>query len=361
MAGSAEVAPRWGADIADAHRRWYEWLRSERRYSEHTLASYESDLMSFFAFVVLEDSSGLSCQQSVEENLNQIVKKNRDKKKELKIKDLNGFFDYLVQHQVPIPSFNNLKALETKQFRKYLAGRKDDGLGPKSRARAISVVKGFFRYCEREGLVANAAVHSLRGPKQPHGVPKPLAVNEAVTAVEDVSILSEELWVQARDVAVLTLLYGCGLRVAEAMELNRGQAPLGAALMVRGKGGKERLVPVLPVVAEAVREYLDLCPYDLPGGGPLFLGVRGKRLNQRIVRAQMQKLRLALNLPKSATPHALRHSFATHLLSGGGDLRTIQELLGHASLSTTQRYTEVDSEHLLDVYRKAHPQARSKI
>ncbi len=317
MAGSAEVAPRWGADVADAYRRWYKWLRSERRYSQHTLVGYE--------------------------------------------RDLSDFLDFIARHVGQSPAFEDLAALRTFDFRAYLAQRRNDGLGPASLARVLSSVRGFFRFCERQGFFTNAAIHGLGTPKQPHGVPKPLAVNEAVTAVEDVSILSEEPWVQARDVAVLTLLYGCGLRVAEAMELNRGQAPLGEALMVRGKGGKERLVPVLPVVAEAVRKYLDLCPYDLPGCGPLFLGVRGKRLNQRIVRAQMQKLRLALNLPTSATPHALRHSFATHLLSGGGDLRTIQELLGHASLSTTQRYTEVDSEHLLDVYRKAHPQARSKI
>lgn len=317
MAGSAELKPQWGADIADAHRRWREWLRSERRYSEHTLAGYD--------------------------------------------RDLSGFLDFMAGHLGQAPDFSSLAALRTLDFRSYLALRRNDGLGPASLARALSAIRGFFRFCERQGLFANAAVHGLRTPKQPHGVPKPLAVNEAVRSVEDVAILSDEPWVQARDVAVLTLLYGCGLRVAEALDLNRDQAPLGQALMVKGKGGKERLVPVLPVVAQSVREYLALCPYELPGGGPLFLGVRGKRLNQRIVRAQMQKLRAALGLPASATPHALRHSFATHLLSGGGDLRTIQELLGHASLSTTQRYTEVDADHLLEVYRKAHPQARSKV
>jgi integrase/recombinase XerC len=316
MAGSAEVAPRWAREVAEAHGRWCEWLRSERRYSEHTLIGYD--------------------------------------------RDLSGFLDFMARHLGAPPAFADLAALRTLDFRAYLALRRNDGLGPASLARALSAVRGFFRFCERQGFFANAAIHGLGTPKQPHGVPKPLAVNEAVTAVEDVAILSEEPWVQARDVAVLTLLYGCGLRVAEALDLNRDQAPLGEALLVKGKGGKERLVPVLPVVVRAVGEYLDLCPYELPSVGPLFLGVRGKRLNQRIVRAQMQKLRLALGLPASTTPHALRHSFATHLLSGGGDLRTIQELLGHASLSTTQRYTEVDADHLLDVYRRAHPQARTK-
>ena len=300
--------------MAAAAARWRTWLQSERRYSEHTLTGYN--------------------------------------------RDLNGFLEFVAQHLGRAPGLDDLAALRSLDFRAYLARRRNDGLAPASLARALSVVRGFFRFCERQGLLANAAIHNLRTPKQPHGVPKPLTVNEAAAALDAVAMLSDEPWVQARDAAVLTLLYGCGLRIAEALGLNRDQAPLQDSLMVRGKGGKERLVPVLPVVAAAVRAYLDLCPFELPGQGPLFLGVRGKRLDQRIVRGQMQRLRIALGLPATATPHALRHSFATHLLSGGGDLRTIQELLGHASLSTTQRYTEVNAEHLLDVYRKAHPQAR---
>ena len=316
MAGSAELIPRRGAGLADAVGRWMEWLRSERRYSEHTLSGYD--------------------------------------------RDLNVFLDFLVTHLGQVPDLDDLAGLKALDFRAYLARRRGDGLGPASLARGLSAVRSFFRFCERQGLAANAAIHGLRTPKQPHGVPKPLTVNEAVAAVEDVAILSDEPWVQARDVAVLTLLYGCGLRIAEALALNRAQAPLEDSLMVKGKGGKERLVPVLPVVNKAVRAYLDLCPYDLSPQGPLFLGVRGKRLNQRIVRARMQQLRLSMGLPATATPHALRHSFATHLLAGGGDLRTIQELLGHASLSTTQRYTEVSSEHLLDVYRKAQAVAEAR-
>ncbi len=314
MAGSAELIPPRGADLADAVDRWMDWLRAERRYSEHTLTGYG--------------------------------------------RDLNGFLDFMVQHLGQAPGLDDLADLRALDFRAYLARRKGDGLGPASLARALSAVRGFFRFCERQGLVTNPAIHDLRTPKQPHGVPKPLTVSEAATALTEVTILSDEPWVQARDLAVLTLLYGCGLRIAEALDLNRGHSPLGDILMVMGKGGKERLVPVLPVVRHAVNAYVKLCPYDVPGTGPLFLGVRGKRLNQRIVRAQMQKLRVALGLPSTATPHALRHSFATHLLAGGGDLRTIQELLGHASLSTTQRYTEVDEQHLLRVYRNAHPRER---
>ncbi|MFP6749105.1 MAG: tyrosine recombinase XerC [Alphaproteobacteria bacterium] len=314
MAGSAELNPRRGADLAVAVGRWMQWLRSERRYSQHTLIGYD--------------------------------------------RDLNGFLDFLVQHLGQAPGLDDLADLRALDFRAYLARRRGDGLGPASLARALSAVRGFFRFCERQGLVANAAIHDLRTPKRPHGVPKPLTVNEAATALAEVTIVSEEPWVQARDLAVLALLYGCGLRIAEALDLNRGQAPFGEALMVMGKGGKERLVPVLPVVRHAAAAYLKLCPHDVPATGPLFLGVRGGRLNQRIIRAQMQTLREALGLPSTATPHALRHSFATHLLAGGGDLRTIQELLGHASLSTTQRYTEVNEAHLLRVYRKAHPRER---
>ena len=309
MAGSVQLSPHHGAGVGDAVARWRTWLQSERRYSEHTLSGYE--------------------------------------------RDLNGFLDFVTQHLGQAPGLDDLGALRTLDFRAYLARRHGDGLGPASLARALSAVRSFFRFCERQDLAANAAIHGLRTPKQPHGLPKPLPVNEAVAVVEEVAMLSDEGWVQARDVAVLTLLYGCGLRIAEALALNRAQAPLEDSLMVRGKGGKQRLVPVLPVVSKAVRAYLDLCPHDLPAQGPLFLGVRGKRLNQRIVRARMQQLRITLGLSATATPHALRHSFATHLLAGGGDLRTIQELLGHASLSTTQRYTEVSSEHLLQVYRGA--------
>jgi integrase/recombinase XerC len=307
-----------------------EWLCSERRYSEHTLTGYD--------------------------------------------RDLTSFLDFMSLHLGQPPGLDDLAGLKTLDFRAYLAHRRSGGpvggragvrgggqgkgLGPASLARALSAVRGFFRFCERQGLFTNPAIHDLGTPKLPHGVPKPLTVNEATTVLSDVALVSTEPWIQARDIAVLALLYGCGLRIAEALDLNRGQAPFEEALIVKGKGGKERMVPVLAVVREAVADYLSLCPYEMPIDGPLFLGARGKRLNQRIIRAQMQTLRTALGLPSTATPHALRHSFATHLLAGGGDLRTIQELLGHASLSTTQRYTEVNEAHLLKVYRAAHPQEK---
>jgi len=198
----------------------------------------------------------------------------------------------------------------------------------------------------------------VRTPKVGRSLPRPLAVADALEVVERPRALDEEPWVAKRDTALFTLLYGCGLRIGEALALNRRDAPSGEPMKVSGKGRKERLVPVLPAVAEAIADYLDACPHPGGDGGPLFLGVRGARLNAGVAQRQMRLLRADLGLPESATPHSLRHSFATHLLAGGGDLRTIQELLGHASLSTTQRYTEVDADRLMEVYRAAHPRAR---
>ena len=225
-------------------------------------------------------------------------------------------------------------------------------------ARGLSVVRGFIRFLERRGLASCPALAVLRSPKLPRAVPKPLSVPDAAEIIEAPADIATETWQAKRDIAVLTLLYGCGLRISEALGLTRAAAPLGEQITITGKGSKERLVPVLPAVRQAVAEYLALCPYPLPPEGPLFIGARGGPLNPRIVQHQMEILRRALGLPETATPHALRHSFATHLLAGGGDLRAIQEFLGHASLSTTQRYTSVESTRLLDVYEAAHPRAR---
>ncbi|MEZ5648523.1 MAG: tyrosine-type recombinase/integrase [Alphaproteobacteria bacterium] len=201
----------------------------------------------------------------------------------------------------------------------------------------------------------------IRSPKIPHTVPKPLTAFDAFKVIEEVGHGHEAAWIKLRNIAVLTLLYGCGLRISEALQLNRKDVVRSDSLMIHGKGGKDRLVPVLPAVTKAIEAYLAICPYgerpDKPGGGPLFYGERGKRLAAGIVQREMRSLRITLGLPETATPHALRHSFATHLLSAGGDLRTIQELLGHASLSTTQRYTAVDAEALIKVYNQAHPRA----
>jgi integrase/recombinase XerC len=220
------------------------------------------------------------------------------------------------------------------------------------------VLRGFVRFLHRRGLASTSALAALRSPRLRVSVPKPLTVDDATAAVDVVGDFATGGWQGKRDVAILTLLYGCGLRLSEALSLSRSEAPLSEMLVVTGKGQKQRLLPVLPAVRAAVADYLAACPHALAADGPLFVGARGGPLNPRIVQRQMEAVRGYLGLPESATPHALRHSFATHLLAAGGDLRAIQELLGHASLSTTQRYTAVETERLLAVYDAAHPRAR---
>jgi integrase/recombinase XerC len=218
-------------------------------------------------------------------------------------------------------------------------------------------VRSLLRFLERRGLANAAGAAALRAPRQPKSLPKPLTSSDARRVVSISEQLAEEPWIAARNAAVLTLLYGSGLRISEALAIKAGDLPGAGVLRVTGKGGKTRLTPVLPLAQQAVAEYRRLCPYHLDPDGPLFRGARGGPLNPAIVQREMKKMRSALNLPDTATPHALRHSFATHLLGRGGDLRTIQELLGHASLSTTQVYTGVDTARLLEIYDAAHPRA----
>jgi len=276
-------------------------------------------------------------------------------------RDLGQFLDFLADHIGGVPALAELGALKPADFRSYLAMRRGRDYAAASTARAFSAVRTFFRFLARRDLVVNPALAAVRTPKLPRSVPKALAIEETRAAIAAAGVPGAgPAWIAARDAAVLTLLYGAGLRIAEALGLDRGDVPASGSLIVRGKGNKERLVPILPAIAAAIERYLALCPFALDPDGPLFVGARGRRLKAGIVQARMRTLRAALGLPDTATPHALRHGFATHLLALGGeaaDLRTIQELLGHASLSTTQRYTEVDSARLLAVYAKAHPKA----
>lgn len=300
--------------LAAAAADWSAWLRNEKRASPHTLAAYG--------------------------------------------RDLTDFLDFLTMHVGGPLTLAKLEALRTADFRAWLAARANRGLARSSTARALATLRGFFRRLERRELVHNPAIVTLRTPKLPQSVPKALSEAEALHAIEATAEMATEPWIARRDAAILTLLYGAGLRIGEALSLSRRDAPAGPALRVRGKGNKERVVPLLPVVVDAIAEYLDLCPHVLAPEGPLFVGKRGKRLQPGQVQATLRGVRRALGLPETATPHALRHSFATHLLAGGGDLRTIQELLGHASLSTTQRYTAVDTARLAEVYAAAHPRAK---
>jgi integrase/recombinase XerC len=312
---------RYAADtgLAEAISAWQGRLASERRASKHTLAAYG--------------------------------------------RDLAAFLDFLRDHHGTMPSLTLLASLTIRDFRAFLAARAADDLARTSLARALSVVRGFFRFLEREGLATNHALSVLRGPRLPKSVPKPLSVADARAAIDAADTIQPSetpVWIAARDVGLVTLLYGCGLRLSEALDLTLRQAPAPGVdvLTITGKGGKQRLVPLLPVVIEAIETYRRHCPHELYPDGPLFLGERGGPLNPRLVQRLIERIRYALGLPASATPHALRHSFATHLLAAGADLRMIQELLGHASLSTTQRYTDVDAERLIAVYEKAHPRGR---
>ncbi len=323
MARPSRISPRppavigfaGDAAVASACTAWLDWLTHEKRASPHSVDGYGRDVAAFLKF--------------------------------------------LQEHLGQLPGLDALAALTPADFRAYLAQRFGEGLARSSAARALSALRGFFRFLDRRGLCSNAALGTIRTPRLPKSVPKALTEDEASQSLEAIEELALHPWMGKRDLALLTLLYGCGLRLGEALGLTRAQAPASDSIVVTGKGNKQRVVPVLPVVREAVADYLATCPWRGEPEGPLFVGARGGPLNPGVVQRQVRRLRALLGLPETATPHALRHSFATHLLANGGDLRSIQELLGHASLSTTQRYTTVDSARLLEIHRAAHPRARA--
>lgn len=269
-------------------------------------------------------------------------------------RDLGQFLRFLSGHSGGEVTVAVLKELRAADFRAFMASRRKQDVGSRSLARSLSALKSFFGYLEREGVVGNEALNLVRSPKTGKSLPKALTVPEARATLAATAELEEKPWVAARDMAVLALCYGAGLRISEALSLSRSDLD-GAALRVTGKGGKTRLVPLLAQVRQSIDTYLGLCPFTLTPTQKLFRGEKGGVLSPRLIQLRMAELRGALGLPPSATPHALRHSFATHLLSRGGDLRAIQELLGHASLSTTQIYTAVDTDRLLASYRAAHP------
>lgn len=277
-------------------------------------------------------------------------------------RDLRQFLSFLAGHFGHKASLSTLARLSPQDVRAFLAARRSAGIGSRSLMRALAAVRSFARYLERNGLGAVAALSSVRGPKVTKSLPKPVPPTSAKRMTDPAACASEtcEPWIAARDAAVLALLYGSGLRISEALGLKRADVPKpgqGDAIIVTGKGNKTRMLPVLPQVVALVSEYVALCPYALAPDGPLFVGAKGGPLSPRVIQFTVARLRGALGLPPSATPHALRHSFATHLLARGADLRAIQELLGHASLSTTQIYTAVDTEQLIAAYRSAHPRA----
>lgn len=303
-------------DLARLLESWQEWLRHERRLSPRTADSYARDVQPFVRFMSMR----------------------------------LGFN----------PGISDLMAMKRDDLWAFQADRQADGIRPVSMARGLSALKSLYGFMEKRGFGSNAIVMAAEAPRLPKTVPKPLTVEDAFDTLETAEDMAREPWMGKRDKALFALLYGCGLRIGEALSLNRRDVATGRQIVVTGKGNKQRVVPVLPEVQAAIEEYLAMCPYAGDGETALFLGARGKRLNAGIAQANMRTVRAVLGLPDTATPHALRHSFATHLLSGGGDLRTIQELLGHASLSTTQRYTAVDGERLLAIHADAHPRARRR-
>ncbi len=301
---------------AAAFESFIDWLANERRGSPRTLESYRHGIALYLAF--------------------------------------------LGQHRGEAPAASDLASVTPAELRAFLAHRRSDNggaLSPRSLSQNLSAVRAFHRWLDRRQGITNAAIVLVRGPRVKPSMPRPIGVDQARGLLTEVDDGDGAPWEQARDVAVLSLLYGCGLRISEALSLTGADLPLGDTVRILGKGGKTRIVPVMPQVADAVSAYAALCPFPIASDQPLFRAKRGGALGPRPVQAMMAVMRGRLGLPDSATPHALRHSFATHLLGAGADLRSIQELLGHASLSTTQKYTAVDAASLLAIYDKAHPRA----
>ncbi|MDO5757843.1 MAG: tyrosine recombinase XerC [Rhodobacterales bacterium] len=271
--------------------------------------------------------------------------------------DVTGFLGFMTRHKGGTQGLGALARITTSDMRAWMAQQREADLGARSLARQLSAVKSFYRWlAEREGFEPTAVL-ATRSPRFQRKLPRPLTAEAARDVIDRVELQSLTPWIAARDRAVVILLYGCGLRISEALSLTGAHAPLPATLRITGKGGKERIVPVLPAARDALDDYTRACPYPITQDGPLFFGARGGKLSPRLVQKLMEHVRGQLGLPATATPHALRHSFATHLLNAGGDLRAIQELLGHASLSTTQAYIGVDTARLMEVYARAHPKA----
>ncbi len=302
-------------DTQDALERWQSWLRDERRMAAKTVESYTFDLLNLFHF--------------------------------------------LTTHRGGQVSISLLSKLTLTDFRAWLARNAAENIGAASRARAVAGTRSFFHWLDRSGQMHNPAVDLLKVPKAPRRLPRPVTERQAKELLSLAAESREDSWIGLRDEALFTLLYGAGLRIGEALGLTRDDMATDARITVTGKGNKQRNVPLLPIVALKVEKYLAACPFASGGDKPLFVGARGEKLNPAVAQRNLRALRRQLGLPDTVTPHALRHSFATHLLADGADLRSLQDLLGHSSLSTTQLYTKVDDQHLSSVYRAAHPRAKS--
>lgn len=303
-------------DVLDSVAHWRTWLVGERRAAKHTVSAYQSDLTAFFTF----------------------------------ISDYKAY----------TPSLDTLSVLSLTDFRAWLAFMARESHQASSRARALAAVRNFFRWLDKTGRLHNPSIDLLRAPKTGRRLPRPVSREDAEEILNTAEDVEEENWVALRDKALFTLLYGAGLRINEALSLKSKDLQQPDRITVTGKGNKQRVVPLMPIVIDALEAYCKACPFKGDVNAPLFFGTRGKLLNAGVAQRQLRRVREFLGLPNNVTPHALRHSFATHLLSGGADLRILQEILGHASLSTTQLYTQIEQSQLQETYRSAHPRAKRR-
>ena len=317
MAGRDDIsaAPPVAPDLAHKYFEWVSYLTQEKRFSKHTLRAY--------------------------------------------LFDIHSFFEFMTVHFGHMPGMNDLGNIKLVDFRSWLTKKTARGEGPATRARSLAAVRNFLHWLDKHGYLHNPAIGGIRTPKLPKKLPRALPVDQAKKIVDEAHTVPEEPWIGLRNRALFTLLYGAGLRIGEALGLDYDTRPHDGYVRVMGKGSKERMVPVLPIVHDMLERYFSACPFAFQKDSPLFFGEQGKRLNPSVAQKAMRDLRRALSLPESLTPHGLRHSFATHILVNGGDLRSIQELLGHESLRTTQRYLDFDNAQLLDIYNNCHPRAKS--
>ena len=301
-------------DLEYEYNNWLNYLSNIKKLSQNSVVSYKNDLSKFFTFF----------QDYIEKNI----------------------------------GLKEIESIKISEFRSFLTYRRNSEISSNSIARNISALKSFFRFLIKNNKIKESSVFNLKSPKLKKSLPRPINVDLAIQVIKQAEEIEDEKWIGLRNKAILILLYGCGLRISEALSLNYDDVQNEDHILIKGKGEKERIVPMMPYIKKGIENYLEACPKEIISGEALFIGKRFSRLSPRIIQYALEKIRTALSLPETATPHALRHSFATHLLDSGGDLRTIQELLGHSSLSTTQKYTKVETSKLLDIYKKSHPLAK---
>ena len=302
------------ADLEYEYNNWINHLTNIKKLSQNSVISYKNDLSKFLIFF----------QDYIEKNI----------------------------------GLKEIENIEISEFRSFLTHRRNSEISSNSIARNISALKSFFRFLIKNNKIKESSVFNLKSPKLKKSLPRPINVDLAIQVIKQAEEIEDEKWIGLRNKSILLLLYGCGLRISEALSLNYDDIQNEDHILIKGKGEKERIVPMMPYIKKGIENYLEACPKEIISGEALFIGKRFSRLSPRIIQYSLEKIRTALSLPETATPHALRHSFATHLLDSGGDLRTIQELLGHSSLSTTQKYTKVETSKLLDTYKKSHPLAK---